>query len=222
MPTAIAAAEVHAAAERLAAAGQSVTLAALRAELGRGSFSTLAPMLRDWREQRTPDPAADAAPMPAGAVAALAVPLWRFACERADAALAAERAQLACERADVAALGSEADARAERAEAEAVRLRTDLATARAEADALRQLLAGAETARVAALAVAAERERRADLAETALERVHAALERAQDLAQQLRAAAHAAPKATAAATRRERRPAATQVADTTHTPQEAA
>lgn len=60
----ISADDIEQAADRLAAAGQRVSVATVRAELGRGSNSTIAPVLGQWRERT----AAEAAlpPVPEG------------------------------------------------------------------------------------------------------------------------------------------------------------
>jgi hypothetical protein len=41
--------EIHAIADRLAATGQRPTLAAVRKELGGGSFTTISEAMKDWR-----------------------------------------------------------------------------------------------------------------------------------------------------------------------------
>jgi chromosome segregation ATPase len=148
-------------AERLLAdTGRIPTVEAVRKALGGGSFSTLSPVLRDWRRQRqTGVPAAGEIPARV-----------REALERATAALwgalreeAEERAARAREEADARA----GDAEAERGEAlrEVARLEADLARTAERAAREREVLTRERDEARAALAGA--REENATLAERA-------------------------------------------------------
>jgi len=149
------------AAERLLAdTGRIPTVEAVREALGGGSFSTLSPVLRDWRRQRQ-----------TGAPAVGEIPARvREALERATAALwgalreeVEERAARARKEADARA----GEAEAERAEAlrEVARLEADLARAAESAAREREVLTRERDEVRAALAGA--REENATLAERA-------------------------------------------------------
>ena len=91
-------ADIHAAADRLADAGTAPTLAAVRAALGGGSFTTLSEAMKLWKARRA---AASAAPLREAAPAAVtgrlsevAAEVWSLALELAHQRLQAERAAL--------------------------------------------------------------------------------------------------------------------------------
>jgi len=57
--------QVHAAADAVAATGKNPTVAAVRAHLGTGSFSTITPILKAWTEAQVPPTAAASPSKPA-------------------------------------------------------------------------------------------------------------------------------------------------------------
>ena len=121
---------VNAVCDELAKAGKKATLAAVRDALGEGSFSTIRPMVQNWKAGRG-DVAADAgAVVVPDAVQAmggkLLAEVWALA-ER----LAGER--LAAERASIAAAREEMGAELAQAYAEMEALREQLAQAKADA-----------------------------------------------------------------------------------------
>jgi len=99
MPT-LTTAQIHAAADALAAAGQKPTMQAVRTHLGGGSYSTISPALAEWRaRQQQAQAAAPVAgePVPqavAERATSLASEIWSAALALADGRLAAERAAL--------------------------------------------------------------------------------------------------------------------------------
>lgn len=96
--------DIHAAADRLTAEGKTPTLAAVRAALGGGSFTTISEAMKLWKASR---PATSAAPMREAAPAAVAdrlsevaAEVWTLALDMANQRLQAEREALDVARAE--------------------------------------------------------------------------------------------------------------------------
>ncbi|MEI7028346.1 DNA-binding protein [Paenibacillus sp. y28] len=99
------------AAERLQSEGKNPTLTAVRAAVGGGSFSTIQPVLSEWRDgQKAPTaPIREFAPQAiTDRVQALAAEIWSEALELANGRLKAEREALQAERAQYEAERDEA------------------------------------------------------------------------------------------------------------------
>ena len=182
---AITTADIHAAADRIAEAGQHPTLAAVRSALGGGSFTTISEAMKGWKAAQ----AAAVAPLREAAPAAvtermgeLAAEVWGVAIGMANDRLASEREALEVARQEM-----------EQAQAEAVELAdqvaADLDAARAQiesqAAALKQAeaqtaqLAAAQEAAHTAQAALAEAQKRADGLAALLEQERAATKEAQ-------------------------------------------
>lgn len=132
---AITTADIHTAADTLIAQGKRPTLAAVRAALGGGSFTTIGEALKTWnapatqetaQPQAVPDAIADGA-------ARLAVALWAQATEQAQQGIADARRELEQQRAAMEAQRQEA---VEAADA----LAAQLAEARREMDTVRNAM----------------------------------------------------------------------------------
>lgn len=89
--------DIHAAADRLAAEGQQPTLAAVRAALGGGSFTTISEAMKGWKaaKQAAAAPIREQAPAAvAERMAELAAEVWNIAQGMANDRLASEREAL--------------------------------------------------------------------------------------------------------------------------------
>jgi len=100
--------QVYTAADAIAATGKTATVAAVRANLGTGSFSTITPILREWTEAQAPptvaaSPAAPAPPAVIDCLAAMAPQVWAIAAQEANEHLAAERSAMDIQRTDLLA-----------------------------------------------------------------------------------------------------------------------
>ena len=127
--------QVWQAADSLSKAGQKPTLAAVR-ELVGGSYSTLSPLLREWRERQAAGAPAGSDP-PAAVIeraAAAGQVIWSVAVRPAEERLAGERAAMARQCRAAEAEKAEADSLAEQLEG----TRAELAAARAELEAARR------------------------------------------------------------------------------------
>jgi hypothetical protein len=143
---------VFEACDALSARGLDVTLASVRAELGgRGSFSTLGPMVRAWKDERRVQQSAAPVPLPDGMTAQAArmvEGLWSSALSLArvqvtrslEADLAAERAA----QAEVAAEVSRLEQELARCQEELAAVSAALAQERSEALRLSTRLGAAE------------------------------------------------------------------------------
>jgi len=158
---AIAESDVHAAADLILASGQQPTLAAVRAALGGGSFTTISEAMKSWKAARQ----AAATPMREVAPAAvterleaLAGDIWGIALGMANDRLAKERETLDAARKEIEAQRQEAAELADQMSAELETARTQIAQ---QAQALKQAEAQAAQL-VAAQAVLAEVQKRAD------------------------------------------------------------
>ena len=158
---AIAESDVHAPADTILASGQQPTLAAVRAALGGGSFTTISEAMKSWKAARQ----AAATPMREVAPAAvterleaLAGDIWGIALGMANDRLAKERETLDAARKEIEAQRQEAAELADQMSAELETARTQIAQ---QAQALKQAEAQAAQL-VAAQAVLAEVQKRAD------------------------------------------------------------
>ncbi|EFI6360628.1 hypothetical protein GT032_24310 [Escherichia coli] len=175
-------ADIHAAADRIAAEGQQPTLAAVRSALGGGSFTTISEAMKSWRAQQQ----AAAAPMREPAPEAvtqqaqqLAADIWAAALERANERLAHEREALEQVRAELEQQQQEAAELADQLAAE-----LDAAKAQLEQQAQQLAQAQAQAAQAhTAQAALAEAQKRADGLADLLEKERAATRLAQDKAE---------------------------------------
>jgi hypothetical protein len=165
----------------------ALTNAALRQALGgRGSFSTLAPLLREWKDARRAGRASTPVPVPEGLGAQsmrMLDTLWTaaLAAARADATRAVTR-ELEEERVQAA----EALAELARLEDETARLREEATTAREIAEAERHAAAELREALGGATERAAQAEARAAEERAAREALGAQLAAAREEAAELR------------------------------------
>ena len=140
---AISTADVHAAADTLTAQGKRPTLAAIRAALGGGSFSTISEALKSWNApaaQATAQPAAVPEAITDGA-ARMATALWAQAAEQAQQGVRDAQDELEQQRAALEAQRQEAVEAADALAAQLAETRQKLATAYKEMEALRTELA---------------------------------------------------------------------------------
>jgi hypothetical protein len=154
--------QVFRAADELMEAGQKPTLEAIRRQIG-GSYTTLAPLLREWKAAQALSDVSMSEPVPesiSGRLEDVAGEIWRVALELADSRLAAERAALEAARAELESERDEAVALADglaadldAARAEVTRLTGELAALRTEMETQR----AAEHERATADAVAIAR-----------------------------------------------------------------
>ncbi len=156
---AITTADIHAAADALAAQGKRATLAAVRAALGGGSFSTIGDALKTWRAPVVQEPQDQAVPeaLTDGA-ARMAAALWVQATEQAQQGIAAARRELEQQRTALEAQRQEAVEAADALAAQLADTRQELETTRKGMEALRTELA----ATCERLAAATERAQQAE------------------------------------------------------------
>jgi len=103
--------DVFAAADAIAAAGQRPTQTTVREHLGGGSFATIGPALKRWREAQWEQAELAGVELPpelAEALQQLGGKVWQAALDAAEARLAAERAALAEAREELEAEAAEA------------------------------------------------------------------------------------------------------------------
>ena len=147
--------EIYAAADKIAQQGETPTLEAIRQRVG-GSFTTLGPALREWRERRkqleqaATRSSAELPPALAVRLQDFGSGLWSAAAELADQRIQAEREQLAADRQQAAAAQAEvaetADSLARQVEtlrARCADLEEQLRTLRTNLDAARETVAQA-------------------------------------------------------------------------------
>jgi len=142
--------EVKAAADLIAAkTGKTPTVAAVRAQLGTGSFSTITPILREWTEAQAPPTvaASPAEPAPQSVIdclAAVAPQVWTIAADLANEHLASERTAMDLERAELQSALADSSATGEI-------IAADLETAQAQVATLTATIATLKTDHAAAL-----------------------------------------------------------------------
>ena len=177
--------DIHAAADKLQAEGQQPTLAAVRAALGGGSFTTISEAMKQWKaaQQQTAAPIREAAPAAvAERMAEVAAEVWTIAQGMANDRLASEREALDATRQEMEQAQKEAAELADQ-------LAADLDAARAQiekdgealklAEAQAAQLAAAQEAAHTAQAALAEAQKRADGLAVFLEQERAATKEAQ-------------------------------------------
>lgn len=147
---AITAEQVYAAADSIAkTTGKTPTVAAVRAHLGTGSFSTITPILREWTEAQAPPTvtASPAEPAPQAVVdclVAMAPQVWTIAADLANEHLAAERMAMDLERTELHSALADSSATGEL-------IAADLETAQAQVATLTATIAALKTDHAAAL-----------------------------------------------------------------------
>lgn len=169
--------DIHAAADKIAAEGQQPTLAAVRAALGGGSFTTISEAMKSWKaaQQAAAVPVREAAPEAvAERAAALAAEVWGVAQAIAGERLAHEREALEAARKDLEQQQREA---AELADQLAAELDAARAQIEQQAQALRQA-EGQAAQLAAAQAALTEAQKRADGLGVLLEQERAELKAA--------------------------------------------
>ena len=139
---AISTAEIHAAADALAAQGKRPTLAAVRSALGGGSFSTIGEALKTWHK---PDAAhtEEKAPIPNAiteSAARMAAAMWAQAQEHAQGVIQAAQEELQ-QRQAMETVRQEAVEAADALAAQLAEARQELEALRAELVATRERLA---------------------------------------------------------------------------------
>lgn len=163
---------IHAAADQIAEQGKRPTLAAVRAALGGGSFTTIGEALKTWREAQEAEGVLVGIDLPEAVAVRMetaVASLWQAATEEAERRLAAEREALAEAREAAEAEVAEAREAVETLEREAE-------AATAEIEALKAALAEARSEAQKAEAAAAEKAARL---EAAVQQISAADQRAE-------------------------------------------
>ena len=153
--------DIHAIADRLAEAGQRPTLAAVRKELGGGSFTTISEAMKSWRETQQEEHALGEVQVPENVserLSQLQATLWQAAVGEAERRLATERDALAQAKEEAAAAVSEAQEAVETLETEAQERESQIEQLQNRCAAFEQQAAEAETAKAHAeqVAVAAQ------------------------------------------------------------------
>lgn len=134
--------DIHAAADALAGRGKRPTLAAVRAELGAGSFYTIGEAMKSWKapdSQQAPTVAAPDAVVQRATE--LASQVWAIAREEAEQRMQLERDTMEQQRLSVEAARTEAMEAADVAVAQLDEVQRQLDLVQAERDALLQQVA---------------------------------------------------------------------------------
>ena len=150
--------DIHAIADRLAEAGQRPTLAAVRKELGGGSFTTISEAMKSWRETQQEEHALGEVQVPDNVserLSQLQATLWQAAVGEAERRLATERDALAQAKEEAAAAISEAQEAVETLETEAQEHESQIEQLQNRCAAFEQQATEAETAKAHAEQVAA-------------------------------------------------------------------
>ena len=140
---AISTADIHAAADALAAQGKRPTLAAVRAALGGGSFSTIGEALKTWHKPDS-EHANEKAPIPAAiseGAARMAAALWAQAQEHLQQAIHAAHEEFQQQRHAIETVRQEAVEAADSFSAQLAEARQELDTLRTELATTRERLA---------------------------------------------------------------------------------
>lgn len=159
--------DIHATADRLAAEGQQPTLAAVRAALGGGSFTTISEAMKSWKAaQQAAAPIREAAPAAVTErLGELAAEVWAIAQGMANERLQSERDAMERARQEMEQARQEAAELADQVTADLDAARAQIAQ---QAEALKQAdmqaaqLAAAQEAAHTAQAALAEAQKRAD------------------------------------------------------------
>lgn len=162
---AITTADVHATADALAAAGKKPTLAAIRAALGTGSYSTIGEAMKSWEKQAAQEaPAATTPQAVTNKAAELAAQVWAIAQELAEQQMQAAREEIEKQRQAMEAQRVEAVELADALAAELEELRKTAAVQAAKLESMADRIAHAEKQAEAARAAEIEaREAAAEL-----------------------------------------------------------
>jgi len=150
--------DIHAIADRLAEAGLRPTLAAVRKELGGGSFTTISEAMKSWRETQQEEHALGEVQVPetvSERLGQLQAALWQAAVGEAERRLATERDALAQAKEEASAAVSEAQEAVETLEAEAQERESQIQQLQSSCADLEQQAVEAETAKAHAEQVAA-------------------------------------------------------------------
>jgi alanyl-tRNA synthetase len=87
--------QIIAAADKIVANGQNPTMEAIRQELGSGSYSTISPVLAEWKTRQTTAPIREPAPIAiTSRLTDVGTEIWAIALEMTNARLTAEREAL--------------------------------------------------------------------------------------------------------------------------------
>ena len=185
--------DIHTAADALVARGKKPTLAAIRAELGTGSFSTISEGLKTWKQQQVQQAPAVTAPEAVSQRAAeLAVQVWVIAQEEAEQRMQLERTTMEQQRQELENARVEAMEAADTALAAQEALQQQLEATKAEHAAVQQQVAVLQ-------AQLAETVARAERAETLANAARAAETEAREAAAELRGRLEAVERAQAKA-----------------------
>ncbi len=172
--------DIHTAADALVARGKKPTLAAIRAELGTGSFSTISEGLKTWKQQQVQQvPAVEAPEAVAQRAAELAVQVWVVAQEEAEQRMQLERATMEQQRQELENARVEAMEAADTAVTAQEALQQQLEATKAQHAAVQQQVAVLQ-------AQLAETVARAERAETLANTARAAETEAREIAAELR------------------------------------
>ena len=172
--------DIHTAADALVARGKKPTLAAIRAELGTGSFSTISEGLKTWKQQQVQQvPAVEAPEAVAQRAAELAVQVWVVAQEEAEQRMQLERATMEQQRQELENARVEAMEAADTAVTAQEALQQQLEATKAQHAAVQQQVAVLQAQLVETVA-------RAERAETLANAARAAESEAREAAAELR------------------------------------
>ena len=150
--------DTHAIADRLAEAGQRPTLAAVRKELGGGSFTTISEAMKSWREAQQQEHALGEVQVPdtvSEPLGQLQATLWQAAVGEAERRLATERDAFAQAKEEASAAVREAQGAVETLEVEAQEHENQIEQLQKRCSALEQQATDAETAKAHAEQLAA-------------------------------------------------------------------
>lgn len=165
---AITTADIHTAANTLITRGKKPTLAAIRAELGTGSFSTISEAMKSWKQQQVQQTPTVVAP---GAVVQrateLASQVWAIAQEEAEQRMQLERETMEQRQQEAEAGRAEAMEAADTALAAQEVLQQQFEATQAERDAVRQQVAVLQTQLAETVARAERAETQANAARAA-------------------------------------------------------
>lgn len=184
--------DIHTAADALVARGKKPTLAAIRAELGTGSFSTISEGLKTWKQQVQQAPAAAAPEAVALRATELAVQVWVVAQEEAEQRMQLERAAMEQQRQELENARVEAMEAADTAVTAQEALQQQLEATKAQHAAVQQQVAVLQ-------AQLAETVARAERAEVLAKTARAAETEAREAAAELRGRLEAVERAQAKA-----------------------
>lgn len=164
---AITTADIHAAADALAAAGKKPTLAAIRTALGGGSFSTISEAMQSWKKHEQKQATTAAPQAVTDRAAELAAQVWAIAQELAEQRIQAERKEMEKQRQELEAQRNEATELADTMAAELDLARAELKKQETTLEELRKTAAVLAEKVESATERAKRAEQQADAAHTA-------------------------------------------------------